>query len=317
MTQVAGTYSTYDAKGLVEDFRDYIWNIDPTERPFTQNISNGEATQTLHQGQTDSLDNSASSDDAVVEGDDATFSQPAPTVEINNRTQITRRTAIVSGSTERAKKYGRNSELAYQLTKRGQELLNAVERICIGQPQAKVVGDDSTPRKLGNVGSWIATNTNRGASGTDPTGDGSDVPADGTQRALAESDVLSVHQACWTEGGNPDMYFVGPFNKNAASFFTGRSTAEKDAADMWVVANVDVYTSSFGEFFIVADRFQRDRDSWLLQMDLWELSEFRPLFQVPLARTGDAEKRLLLMEYTLESRNEKGNGAIADLTTAA
>jgi Family of unknown function (DUF5309) len=34
-----------------------------------------------------------------------------------------------------------------------------------------------------------------------------------------------------------------------------------------------------------------------------------------LAKTGDAEKRMLICELTLESRNEAGSGGIFDLTT--
>jgi hypothetical protein len=36
---------------------------------------------------------------------------------------------------------------------------------------------------------------------------------------------------------------------------------------------------------------------------------------VPLAKTGDAEKRMILAEYTLTAKNEKSSGAIYDLTS--
>ena len=35
-----------------------------------------------------------------------------------------------------------------------------------------------------------------------------------------------------------------------------------------------------------------------------------------LAKTGDSEKRQLLVEATLESRNEAASGMVADLTTS-
>ena len=35
-----------------------------------------------------------------------------------------------------------------------------------------------------------------------------------------------------------------------------------------------------------------------------------------LSKTGDSEKRQLLVEATLESRNEKASGLVADLTTS-
>jgi len=35
-----------------------------------------------------------------------------------------------------------------------------------------------------------------------------------------------------------------------------------------------------------------------------------------IAKTGDSDAKQILCEYTLESRNEKSSGIIADLTTS-
>ncbi len=37
---------------------------------------------------------------------------------------------------------------------------------------------------------------------------------------------------------------------------------------------------------------------------------------VPLSQTGDSVKRLIVSEYTLESRNEKASLLVTDLTTS-
>jgi hypothetical protein len=37
---------------------------------------------------------------------------------------------------------------------------------------------------------------------------------------------------------------------------------------------------------------------------------------VDLAKTGDADKKAMIVEYTLVSKNEKASGGIFDLTTA-
>jgi hypothetical protein len=36
---------------------------------------------------------------------------------------------------------------------------------------------------------------------------------------------------------------------------------------------------------------------------------------IDLAKTGDAEKAAIVVEYALEARNEAGSAVIADLTT--
>ena len=49
---------------------------------------------------------------------------------------------------------------------------------------------------------------------------------------------------------------------------------------------------------------------------MWAIAYLRPFRVYDLAKTGDAEKRLLLSEYTLESRNEAASAKVADLLTA-
>jgi hypothetical protein len=44
------------------------------------------------------------------------------------------------------------------------------------------------------------------------------------------------------------------------------------------------------------------------------VSYLRPFQTIELAKTGDAETTQLLVEYTLEVKNEAAHGIIADLT---
>jgi len=52
----------------------------------------------------------------------------------------------------------------------------------------------------------------------------------------------------------------------------------------------------------------------LLNWSLWSVDWLRPIRQFELAKTGDAEKRMLVGEWTLRANNEAGNGGIFDLT---
>jgi hypothetical protein len=49
---------------------------------------------------------------------------------------------------------------------------------------------------------------------------------------------------------------------------------------------------------------------------MWGVSYLRDFQLSDLAKTGDAEKKFMLCEYTLESRNEAASGGIFDVTTA-
>ncbi len=167
MSQVSGTYSTYDAVGEREDLSDIIYNISPTDTPFMSGIGKEKATAVYHEWQTDSLA-AAASDNYQIEGDEIAFSAPGTTTRIGNRTQISRKSVIVSGTLDAVSTAGRNNELAYQISKNSKELKRDMETSLTAN-QAPVTGDDSTARRLAGIESWIKTNTSKGGgSGAEP-----------------------------------------------------------------------------------------------------------------------------------------------------
>jgi SLT domain-containing protein len=111
---------------------------------------------------------------------------------------------------------------------------------------------------------------------------------------------------------------VGGFNKQAFSSFTGRATPIEDVGSKKIVAAVDVYESDFGRLKVVPNRFQRARDVLVLQMEMWAVAYLngRRMVSIPLARTGDSERRQMLSEYALVARNEKSSGGVFDNTTS-
>lgn len=130
--------------------------------------------------------------------------------------------------------------------------------------------------------------------------------------------MKTVLQSIWNAGGKPDMIMVGGFNKQAFSSFTGRATPIEDVGSKKIVAAVDVYESDFGRLKVVPNRFQRARDVLVLQMEMWAVAYLngRRMVSIPLARTGDSERRQMLSEYALVARNEKSSGGVFDNTTS-
>lgn len=311
MAQPTNTFDTYDAIGIREDLSDIIYDISPTDTPFLSMAARDKATNTFTEWQTDALA-SVDTANAVIEGDDATLDATAPTVRLGNYTQISDKTLVLSGSEEEVNKAGRRSELAYQLAKRGRELKRDMEAI-LTQNQGYTVGDSVTARTTRSLESFYQTNTSRGATGangTTTTG-----ATDGTQRPFTEALLKDVIQQCWTSGGSPNYVMVGPKNKQVASGFTGGATRFDKSEDKRLTAAVDVYISDFGELRIIPNRFSRDRTAHVLDMEYWSVKYLRPFRQWPLAKTGDSEKRQLLVEYALCAKNEAASGVVADLTT--
>ena len=315
MAQPTNTFDTYDSVGEREDLSDVIYSISPTDTPFISSAAKTKATAVLHEWQTDALA-SASTSNAVIEGDEATLDAVTATTRLSNSSQIMDKTVVITGTQEAVDKAGRASELAYQIAKKAKELKRDMEATVTGN-QAEVTGNASTARKLGSLGAWVATNDDLSSAGSPASGGaGNTARTDGTQRVFTEASLKSVIKSVWNAGGDPSMIMVGPFNKQKLSGFTGNSTRFDAGADATLYTSVDVYASDFGQLQVVPNRFSRDRDAYVLDMNYWGIAFLRDFTMHELSKTGDSEKRQLLVEATLESRNEAASGMVADLTTS-
>lgn len=321
MAILTNTVQTYDRKGLRESLSNMIYNISPTEVPFMSNAGRGSAKATLEEWQTDAL---AAVDTAnrAIEGDDiTTFPAASATTRVGNYLQISRKLVIVSDTVEEVDKAGRKSEEALQLAKRAKELKRDMEAICLDN-QAGSAGSSSTGRQIATLGAWVKTNVDKDAGGTNPTyttGVPNAARTDGTVRTFTETIVKAVMQSCFNNGANPDTLMVGPFNKGIVSAFTGiatktiQQTAVKASA---IIGAADFYVSDFGTLAVVANRFQRERDAWFLDFSYVSVAFLRKFRTTKLAKTGDAEKRMIVAEWTLKVHNEAALGLAADLETS-
>ncbi len=325
MTILTNTFETFAAIGNREDLTDVIWNISPIDLPLQANIGKTKATAVLHEWQRDQL--AAAGSNAQIEGDDSStsgfFGAVTATVRINNRTQISYKTVIVSGTQDAVNKAGRKKEITLQLMKRSKELKRDCE-LNLVQTSAAASGNATQGRTMRALESWYgdsagggipsSTNVSRGSGGS--SGSATQSPTDGTQRPLTETLLKSVIQAAWTNGGDPDLIMPGPFNKTVISTFTGNNTRIQDTADGKLNSAIDVYVSDFGTHKVVANKFSRDRTLHVLTTDLLAVADLRPFQTIDLAKTGDSEKGMVIREYTLETRNDAGIGCVADLTTS-
>lgn len=311
MAVPSNTFQTYQAKGLREDLGNVIFRVSPTDTPFLSGIRKEKSASTKYEWQTDDL--AAAAANASIEGDDPSTAAVVASTRWDNYTQISQKTFQVSGTQEVVNKSGRDSEIAYQTIKRGEELKRDME-LALTQNSTYAVGAAGTARQLRGLEGWIFTNDSLGVSGVSPVPASNTAPTDGTQRAITEPILQSTIQLCWAAGGNPDTVMCGGTQKQTISSFTGNSTRFNDSDAKKLYTAFDFYVSDFGTLKIVANRFQRSRTIFVLQMDMWKLRTLRPIKRNPLAKTGDSERFQLLTEYTLESSNEQASGAARDIT---
>lgn len=311
MAQVTNTYDSYSIKGIKEDLSDVIYNITPDDTPLYSACKKTKAKNTLVEWQTDTLRSSGAN--AHIEGDETAFEAATATTRLNNRTQIFKNAVIIADTDEGLSKAGRAKEMAYQTLKIAREQKLDIESALFAN-NAAVAGNSTTARELAGLGAWVKTNTNKGANGVDPTGDGSDARTDGTDRDFTQTLFDDVMQKVWTSGGNPDRVYLSPTNMNIALGFTGGGNSRRniDAARETVYNSVDVYVTPWGTVEFTPSRECRGDDVYILQSDMWEVAVLRGTKNTEMAKTGDATKRQVVTELTLCAKNEAANGLVAD-----
>ena len=310
-------YDTYDTTGIREDLVDVIYNISPEDTPILSAIPRAIAKQTKHEWQIDSL--AAAATNAVTEGDDATHDAMTATARKSNFTQIMDKVIVVSGTQSAVDSAGRADEMAYQIAKKSKELKKDME-LSLSSATLGQAGNNSTPtaRTLGGLQCWIETNGSAGTNGTLSTGDGTDAPGAGTNRAITEAILKETIQEVYTAGGDLDVLVVPPKVKQTISGFVGASSSNPrmfTSEDKTFGASIDVYVSDFGNLQIIPNRTMAGLETcFLLQTDMAAAAYLRDFQVNDLAKTGDSEKKQLLVEFTLEVRNEKAHGILLDIT---
>jgi hypothetical protein len=349
MAQVTNAYDAYEAgsaslTGLSnrEDLSDIIYNIAPTETPFLMLAGRGTARNAKHEWLTDTL--TAAASNYQLEGETYAGTAVVPPARLHTFTQITARAVTITGTQESIDKAGRQREMAYQLSLRSKELKRDMERHAVGFATSgdasalgggvaegstfpNTLGTVTAARTTGNVGSWVFTNVDGPADDTvigTTTGqiDVGDSHEPGTARAILESMLKTGIRQAWNAGGNPGTILVDAFNKQAISAFTGGATRFDRSEDKKLVTAVDVYVSDFGDHTVVPDRFivqplsGGGTSCYILDMMYWSIDYLRPFQQTPLAKTGDAETRLLLVEWSICAKNEAASAQIFDITAS-
>lgn len=324
MAQATGTFDTYDAVGNREELAEAIYMITPEDTPLMTLLGREPVKSTHPEWQTDTLATPAAN--AQIEGNEWTFAAFTATSRVGNYTQISDKKVLVTRTQDKTLKAGRKSELKRELKKKGTELKKDME-FALLQNQASVAGDSSTARQFGGFRAWLATNDDLGATGASggfSSGTGLVVAAtNGTQRAFTKDLMDSVIQATYTAGGNPNTIMVSPYNKRVFSGFAGiaelRSNQDQGKKkQLTIFAGADVYVSDFGVLNVIPNRVMSTdaataRNVFIIDPDKAKVGIFDDIQLHEAAKTGDAEKRVLNVEYTLVMRNEAAHGVVADV----
>lgn len=311
MAKVTNAFDTYTATADREALSDLIYNISPMSTPVMSAIGRNNVKNVQFDWQTEALP--AASATGQLEGFELSRTAATATVRESNVCQISSRDATVTGSQNASDAAGKKSEMAHQLAIMAKALKRDMEKTICGNT-AKNAGNATTARQTGGFETWIETNVSRGTNGAG-AGNGA-APTDGTQRAFTETILKDVQELCFTNGGEPSMLVVGPHVKGVVSGFTGRSSARQMIDANTVEASVSVYAGDFGELKVMPSNFSRARTALFIDPDYAKISYLRDFETIDISTIGDAETKMLIVEYGLECSNEKAHGLAADLSTS-
>jgi len=328
------------AGGLIrEDVMDKIWDISKVPLPFTDMIGSGSASNSYHEWTQDVL---AAPDtaNAVVDGADASGNNTALGTRVGNHTQISDKVVRVSDRAEHVTKIGRAKELAYQLSRRQQELRRDVEAIMLLNQASIADNGDAVAGKSGGLPAWLETSVNGGAGSAVGGFNTSTKVVDArtvstARRALSEATLKSVIESVYNEGGDPSVLMTVPaiIGKFSDYLFAAttvaqiRSNVSQTAKDAAAIGAINVFVSDFATLKLVPNRLQQYHndgsaascaDVFILDPAYLSIDYLQRVMTKPLARTGTAENRQMTVDWTLVVNTEKAHGMVADIdaTTA-
>jgi hypothetical protein len=325
MAQQGNTWETYDATGNREELADRIWMITPDKTPFLSLIGRKSVASVHPEWQTDTLATPVTTNNQP-EGNDWSYDPIVATTRIGNYTQISEKSFIISRTQENTDKAGRKSELARETAKKSTELKIDMEVTALSnQASSAGSGNGATNRTAAGLRAWLTTNDDLGsggASGSFSAGIQS-ASTTGTQRALTkallDSTILNVANA----GGDPEVIMLSNYNKQVFSRILDDADVvslrkEVGKGQATIVAAADTYLSDFGTLTVIPNvQMTRAgaavaRNVFVLTPNMVSLGIFDDIMVNKPAKTGDAEKRVINVEWTLLMNNEAAHGVVAD-----
>jgi len=236
------------------------------------------------------------SDEAVVhivsqlefEGDDGKEAWSQARTRPSNYLQTFSRTVEVAGIQEAIKHLGGiTSELDYQIMQAMRQIGLELEKTLLMGVKAQVGDGSTTYRTMGGL--WAMVSTNRET-------DSGNIDTD-----AIETDIKTI----WDAGGVPRAILTtGKLAQDVANLYADRIRTDIQTAVGGVNITSIINPLGEGPIAIIPHRMLASGEYFMLDTARIGLGYIRPFFMKDLADAGDADKRWIGGDYTLELMNE-------------
>lgn len=285
--------TSYSQVGKHKELSDIVELIAPEDTPFQSVIGKGKIRNTLFNWVEEAL-NTADDTNARVEGADAGTATEQNVQERQNYTQIFTRTIVATGTSQAVDQAGSLETLADQVSKRARELKRDMEKVFLGG-QVAAAGSATVARKTASFQAQVAP-----AHIIDKAG-----------AAVTEDDIVEALVRIYEAGGQPDTIMCHPRVRVALTkVLTDASGRLSDRGlQKKIVQSIQTYQSDVGDVGIfnnVHAQFDAGASTgsiFIFDSSMWSVEYLRPYMVEELAKTGDADKRLLVAECGLKNKN--------------
>lgn len=228
--------------------------------------------------------------DAASEGADVTDDISRPRTRLSNNCMIFKKDVIVSGTIRSVSQIGVDDELDHQVRNRTREALRDLEKaVILSRTSANTVGTASLTRTMRGLRQFISTNS-------------SSLPN------ISNTSLTAVMKLAWDQGGSDiDTIVCGQTVKQQIDLLN--STIKRTTNDTSSYRDlVSEYEGTYGNVRVLMSRWMPATEGFVIASNRIKVVPLtgRSFAYVPTAKTGDADKGMLIGEYTLEVRNEAG-----------
>lgn len=237
---------------------------------------------------------------ARLEGDD---SDPIGYTDLStnsNYTQIFHKEVKQTGTAPYQDRWGMGDQMQYESAKSIPEMMRLIERTL--QYGKRSAGSTTTPRMMGGYQEFITTNKASGANIS--------------VASLAPGVIEDAVELIYNAGGSGDfLAIVNPATyqkiKNA---YDSSSFVRYPPEQTQFGTLVDRIITPFGNVSFVIDRWQLSTLIPIMKLDNVGMLTLRPWQVEDLAKTGDAEKKQLIGEFSFCMKLEKSHALLTSVS---
>lgn len=233
---------------------------------------------------------------ARLEGDDSDPIGYTDLTTNSNYTQIFHKEVKQTGTAPYQDRWGMGDQMQYESAKSIPEMMRLIERTL--QYGKRSAGSTTTPRMMGGYQEFITTNKASGANIS--------------VASLAPGVIEDAVELIYNAGGSGDfLAIVNPATyqkiKNA---YDSSSFVRYPPEQTQFGTLVDRIITPFGDVSFVIDRWQLSNLIPIMKLDNVGMLTLRPWQVEDLAKTGDAEKKQLIGEFSFCMKLEKSHALL-------